>query len=127
MMDRGLGVVIDEMKHIEQSIIDIITTRIGSRVMRRDYGSLLPDLIDRPANDENMMQLMTATVIALSIWEPRITATLVNFTPITVDGKTNIEIEATIKESGERFYMNQNLFNNPEAINSLITQGGNND
>uniref|UniRef100_UPI0026076D20 ATPase domain-containing protein n=1 Tax=uncultured Sphingobium sp. TaxID=316087 RepID=UPI0026076D20 len=29
---------------------DILTTPIGSRLMRRDYGSLIPELIDQPAN-----------------------------------------------------------------------------
>lgn len=107
-------------QHIQQSIIDIITTRIGSRVMRREYGSLLPELIDRPANDENMMQLMSATVIALSIWEPRITATFVNFTPVSNAGLVDLEIAATIKESGEQFYMNQRLLRNPDALNDFV-------
>ena len=34
--------------HLRQSIRDILTTRIGTRVMCRDYGSRLPTLIDNP-------------------------------------------------------------------------------
>ncbi|MBS7815848.1 hypothetical protein B9T11_08695 [Wohlfahrtiimonas chitiniclastica] len=119
-MNRITGHEIPMNQHIQQSIIDIITTRIGSRVMRREYGSLLPELIDRPANDENMMQLMSATVIALSIWEPRITATFVNFTPVSNAGLVDLEIAATIKESGEQFYMNQRLLRNPDALNDFV-------
>ncbi|MBS7827399.1 GPW/gp25 family protein [Wohlfahrtiimonas chitiniclastica] len=119
-MSRITGHEIPMNQHIQQSIIDIITTRIGSRVMRREYGSLLPELIDRPANDENMMQLMSATVIALSIWEPRITATFVNFTPVSNAGLVDLEIAATIKESGEQFYMNQRLLRNPDALNDFV-------
>ncbi|OYQ85400.1 GPW/gp25 family protein [Wohlfahrtiimonas chitiniclastica] len=119
-MNRITGNEIPMNQHIQQSIIDIITTRIGSRVMRREYGSLLPELIDRPANDENMMQLMSATVIALSIWEPRITATFVNFTPVSNAGLVDLEIAATIKESGEQFYMNQRLLRNPDALNDFV-------
>ncbi|WP_063503947.1 GPW/gp25 family protein [Wohlfahrtiimonas chitiniclastica] len=119
-MNRITGHEIPMNQHIQQSIIDIITTRIGSRVMRREYGSLLPELIDRPANDENMMQLMSATVIALSIWEPRITATFVNFTPVSNAGLVDLEIAATIKESGDQFYMNQRLLRNPDALNDFV-------
>ncbi|MEJ1523363.1 GPW/gp25 family protein, partial [Escherichia coli] len=51
---------------------DILTTPPGSRVMRREYGSLLPDLIDEPMNDTTRLQCMSATVTALARHEPRI-------------------------------------------------------
>ena len=35
--------------HLAQSIADILTTPLGTRLMRHDYGSLLPELIDQPA------------------------------------------------------------------------------
>ncbi|GAA5097394.1 GPW/gp25 family protein [Wohlfahrtiimonas larvae] len=124
MMNRETGVNITRNEHIQQSILDILTTRLGTRVMRRDYGSLLPDLVDKPSNDETMMQMMSATVIALAVWEPRITATFVNFTETTMQGVLNIELEATIKESNEMFSMNQQLFSNPEAMNNVIKKGG---
>lgn len=69
------GKSLDGIEHIRQSIADIITTPIGSRVMRRDYGSLVPELLDMPMNDALLMQLFAATVIAVSRWEPRIQIT----------------------------------------------------
>ena len=42
------GRTITGAAHLAQSIADVLTTPIGSRVMRREYGSLLPDLIDDP-------------------------------------------------------------------------------
>ncbi|MEW7978507.1 MAG: GPW/gp25 family protein [Candidatus Sedimenticola endophacoides] len=36
--------------HLRQSIIDILTTPLGTRVMRRDYGSRLFELVDAPIN-----------------------------------------------------------------------------
>lgn len=69
------GKRLDGIEHIRQSIADIITTPIGSRVMRRDYGSLVPELIDRPMTDALLMQVYAATVIAVSQWEPRIKIT----------------------------------------------------
>ncbi len=120
MINRATGKNITRNEHIQQSILDILTTRLGTRVMRREYGSLLPDLVDKPSNDETLMQMMSATVIALAIWEPRITATYVNFSETTMQGVLNIEIEAMIKESNEIFSMNQNLFSNPEAMNDVM-------
>jgi hypothetical protein len=61
------------LAHLQQSIKDILTTPIGSRVRRRDYGSKLPDLIDHPINDGNIIEVYAATALALRKWEPRIT------------------------------------------------------
>lgn len=57
--------------HLRQSIRDILTTPIGSRVMRRDYGSRLPRLIDAPINQSTIMDIYAATAEALAKWEPR--------------------------------------------------------
>ncbi|HGJ5879100.1 MAG TPA: baseplate assembly protein, partial [Arsenophonus nasoniae] len=40
-MNRQTGRFISENAHIAQSVQDILLTPVGSRVMRRDYGSLL--------------------------------------------------------------------------------------
>ena len=45
-MNRETGAAISTVEHIGQSIRDILTTRLGTRVMRREYGSLLPELVD---------------------------------------------------------------------------------
>ena len=42
------GQALSGIDHLRQSIRDILTTRIGTRVMRRDYGSRLPTLVDTP-------------------------------------------------------------------------------
>lgn len=72
MMSRRTAVSLDYGDHIDQSIEDILTTPIGSRVMRRDYGSELPLLIDAPMNGETLVILYRATAEALARWEPRI-------------------------------------------------------
>ncbi|MDJ0827760.1 MAG: GPW/gp25 family protein [Rhodobacter sp.] len=58
--------------HLAQSIDDILTTPVGSRVMRRDYGSDLHELIDAPLNGETVVDLYMATAVALEKWEPRL-------------------------------------------------------
>ncbi len=58
--------------HLVQSVGDILTTPLGSRVLRRTYGSELPDLIDQPMNPRTRLRIFAATAIALLRWEPRL-------------------------------------------------------
>jgi hypothetical protein len=44
--DKETRKALEGIDHLKQSIIDILTTPIGSRVMRRDYGSRLFELVD---------------------------------------------------------------------------------
>lgn len=72
-MSRHSGLSVDQTDHILQSLRDILTTPIGSRVMRRDYGSLIPFIIDSPLNNYLLMQLRASVIHALMRWEYRIT------------------------------------------------------
>lgn len=58
--------------HLRQSIADVLMTPLGSRVMRRDYGSLLPELLDQPWGGVTLLRLYAAAAMALMRWEPRI-------------------------------------------------------
>lgn len=69
--DSNTGKPLDGLAHLQQSIKDILTTPIGSRVMRRDYGSRLPRLVDAPMNRATLIDLYAATAEALLTWEPR--------------------------------------------------------
>ncbi len=71
-MDVSTGKLLDGVAHIRQSIGDILSTPIGTRIARRDYGSLLPDLVDQPMNAIGRMRLMAATALAIQRWEPRV-------------------------------------------------------
>lgn len=70
-LDRNRGVLMEPNAHLAQSIGDILTTPVGTRVMRRDYGSALPALIDAPINGETLIDVFAATAEALDRWEPR--------------------------------------------------------
>ncbi|MCW2396172.1 MULTISPECIES: GPW/gp25 family protein [unclassified Sphingobium] len=71
-MDRRTGAPLEGPDHIRQSVSDILGTAIGARVGRREYGSLLPELIDRPMTAPNILRLYAATALALSRWEKRL-------------------------------------------------------
>lgn len=108
-MSRSTGQRIDQTNHILQSVRDILMTPIGSRVMRRDYGSLLPFLIDAPINAYFIMQLRASVIHALMRWETRVTPTRIE---LMTDNNTSqgvaslmIEYRYVISKKIERTYL----------------------
>ena len=71
-MNRDTGKAITETDHLRQSVRDILLTPQGSRLARREYGSLLSALIDQPQNPALRLQIMAAVYVALQRWEPRL-------------------------------------------------------
>lgn len=92
-MNIHTGAAIEGEAHLRQSIADILTTPIGTRVMRRDYGSLLPELIDAPFNGSTRLKLYGAIATALSRWEPRIRLTRIALTLGTEPGTFTLDLE----------------------------------
>jgi len=76
-MDTNTGGRIEGIAHLRQSVVTILTTPIGTRVMRRDFGSRLHSLLDKNITQSLKMQLYAATVEALEKWEPRLKVTRV--------------------------------------------------
>ena len=76
-MNRTTGAAISGLEHLRQSVGDLLSTPIGSRVMRREYGSLVPELIDHPDNNASQVRLFSAVASALLRWEPRFRLTRV--------------------------------------------------
>lgn len=71
-MDAVTGAARAGLDHLRQSVLDILTTPVGSRIMRRSYGSKLLSLVDRPMDAGLMMDVYAATAEALARWEPRL-------------------------------------------------------
>lgn len=93
-LNKHTGMAISDAEHIKQSIQDILTTPVGSRVMRRDYGSDLFELIDQPQDLALRLRLMAATVMALTAWEPRIRITHIDIQPAQTNGRLAVTLTA---------------------------------
>ncbi|NMZ00145.1 baseplate assembly protein [Pseudomonas proteolytica] len=104
-MNRETGGAIGDLDHITQSIADILTTRIGTRVMRREYGSLLPELVDHPFNDATRLRVYAATVMALMRWEPRISLNRVQFLGANLQGQSVLDLDGTLVDTNEPLSM----------------------
>lgn len=106
---RGLssktGKALTDDDHISASMENILTTPKASRIARRDYGSDLPDMIDKPLNGKAQMQCMAATVIALARWEPRVEINSVQMTVGTGEqaGALAIDIGGTKRDGSGDF------------------------
>ena len=105
-MNRHTGRALKGIENLRQSIVDILTTPIGSRVMRRDYGSRLFELIDAPVNPSTIMDIYAAVAEALAKWEDRLelhkvelTSTQVGQIVLSLTGKYKVD-NKTIKIDG---------------------------
>jgi phage baseplate assembly protein W len=96
-MSATAGVAIEGDAHLAQSIGDILSTPIGTRPMRRDYGSALFELLDAPLNGVTRLRLFAAAALAIARWEPRI-----SLTRVTLDAPSAAAGAATLKLEGNR-------------------------
>ncbi len=92
-MDRTTGRRITGMNHLQQSIADILTTPLGTRLQRRTYGSLLPGLIDQPDNARTRLRCYAAIASALMNWEPRLRVTRVGMQSGAAPGQATVTLE----------------------------------
>ena len=79
---------------------DILNTPIGSRVMRRDYGSRLFELIDAPINRSTVVDIVAETAEALMKWEDRLVVSAVDVTGAVV-GQIVLRITGKYKLDGK--------------------------
>ena len=101
MMSRLQGKTLNnELDHIRQSIQDILTTPIGTRLMLREYGSLLSQLIDAPINETTQLQIKAATANAILQWEPRVMPNSINLYQ-SEDGQHFFDFDLTLVSNNQ--------------------------
>lgn len=93
------GKPLDDLAHLSQSIRDILTTPLGSRVLLRDYGSRLFQLVDSPLNGGGITAIYQAVVTALAVWEPRFSVQNVQVTPGV--GSISLTLTGVYKPNGQ--------------------------
>jgi len=98
--DRFTGKPLSGLAHLRQSVTDILTTPIGSRVMRREYGSQLFAFVDSPVNAAQIVRIIAATAAALIKWEPRLSLDRVVVESVTA-GRITLALYGSYTVSGE--------------------------
>jgi len=99
-MHATTGKPISGIEHLVQSVADILTTPIGTRIMRRDYGAQLPELIDQPQSGSSIVRMYGAIATALHRWEPRLHLVRMALHPDTTPGRATLELTARIRHTG---------------------------
>ncbi|MDC7808795.1 GPW/gp25 family protein [Sphingomonas koreensis] len=91
-MDRATGKRLEGRAHLAQRLADILSTPVGTRIMRLDYGSMLFELVDQPMKALGRLRLFAATAVAITRWEPLFRLTRVDLT-FAADGKAVLDLE----------------------------------
>ena len=93
----------NELSELEQSIIIILTTSPGQRVMRPTFGCRLQELVFAPNNNQTAARAVRFVEDALRMWEPRINVVEVEAGPDPDDAASLlINVEYEIKATHDR-------------------------
>lgn len=103
-MNRDTGKPLSATDHIRQSVQDILSTPIGTRVMRPLYGSNLQRLVDHPDDQVTAIRVVMAVAGALSRWEPRISVSSIEVLKVG-GGEITISVRAVDVENQRAVYL----------------------
>ena len=90
-MDRHTGQPISGLDHLLQSIEDILTTPMGSRLMRPEYGSTIRRFVDLPVSEGWKSAVQAEVARSLGRWEPRLKLDQVRVISV-IGGQINLKI-----------------------------------
>lgn len=93
-----------EEAKIEQSILIILGTALGERVMRPDFGSRLRELVFAPLTSSTRALAAHHVIEALTKWEPRVDVLSVRAEPRgALDGVLDIDIDYRVRATNSEF------------------------
>ncbi|MXP90342.1 GPW/gp25 family protein [Pseudomonas aeruginosa] len=101
-MDRRSGLPLSGLAHLKQSVEDILTTLLGSRRMRPEYGSKLRRMVDMPVSEGWKSAVQAEVARSLGRWEPRIALSAVRVVAV-VDGRVDLLLSGVFE--GENINM----------------------
>lgn len=110
--DHGVAMV-EEEEDIRQSLIILLATIKGERIMQPDYGANTDSLLFEPLNVSFAKRMSTKLEKAILYYEPRIKTDDINFKQDNVNGLVEIRIDYTIIATNNRrniiypYYINE--------------------
>lgn len=95
--------MVTEEEDIRQSLHIILSTRLGERIMRPNFGTDLYNMVYHNMDLTGRTQLREAIEKAVLYWEPRISINNVSFDVSEErNGKLSILLEYTIRQTNSR-------------------------
>lgn len=92
----------EEEKDIRESLIILLTTTLGERVMRPDYGANMEDLLFESINVTTASIITNRLKRAILLHEPRVNANNIDMVPDLANGFIEVTIEYTIIATNTR-------------------------
>lgn len=99
-MSATTGAALPTLDHLRQSVRDILATPIGTRVMRREYGSAIFALADAPMDAVTVLDIIQATAGAIGRWEPRVRVERVEVSAADA-GRVQLDVDLRWLETGQ--------------------------
>ena len=99
--ENGVDMVENE-EDIRQSLIILLSTIKGERIMLPDYGANMFDLLFEPLTVSFAKRISTDLKKAILFYEPRIKTDDINFRQNTINGLVEIRIDYTIISTNSR-------------------------
>lgn len=90
-MDRETGAPLSGVGHLQQSLRDLLSTPLGSRRERPEYGSLLPRMVDLPVSPGLISSAQAEAARRIARWEPRLKLKQVTVQAV-IDGRINFHL-----------------------------------
>lgn len=110
--DNGVTLV-DEVEDIKQSLIILLSTIKGERIMQPDYGANMEELLFEPLNVSFAKRMSVKIERAILFYEPRIKTDDINFNQDNENGLVEVRIDYTIIATNNRrnivypYYINE--------------------
>ena len=110
--DNGVAMV-DEVEDIRQSLIILLSTIKGERIMQPDYGANMEELLFEPLNVSFAKRMSVKIERAILFYEPRIKTDDINFNQDNENGLVEVRIDYTIIATNNRrnivypYYINE--------------------
>jgi uncharacterized protein len=102
-VQRGAMAPAEGEDSIKESVILILSTARGERVMRPDFGSRLNELVFAPNNMSTATLIRSYMEEALREWEPRIEVEDITVTPSSDKSLLEVSIDYSVKSSNSKY------------------------
>lgn len=93
----GFPAQVEDAALIRQSVIQIIMTPRGTRIMRPDFGASVLDFVFENNDELLVIQIQREVRAALGKWEPRIVVTRVDVVRDADQGEVSVTIHYVIR------------------------------
>lgn len=101
--ESGTANLVEDEDDIRESLIILLATSLGERLMRPDYGSNLDDLLFETISVTTLTMISNRLKRAIMFNESRIKADKIDITPNSTEGIIYVTVEYTIRANNTRW------------------------